>query len=127
MLKAIIKLIKQLFNPLEDLAPYRKKIMRIKVELHQIDKNKDYYKLRDLFIRTDAMLFRICKVLGCGKDSVGEQLKSDKAKRMFTRDVLNNIWSFHKIRNKVVHEDYMPDKKDMYYIAKILKVLEKLT
>ena len=126
MLKNIIKFLRKIFSTSTDLTIYRKQIIKFKVELHQVQKSKDFYRLRDIFIRIDTLLFRVCKILGCGKESVGEQLRSDRVKRLLTKKVLDLVWTFHKIRNRIVHDDYIPTEKDIYYAAKTVQVLEKL-
>ena len=56
----------------------------------------------------------------------GDNLKL--AKKIFRRNEYNDLWEVHKIRNKIVHDDYdisAEDSKKVYNIYKsaILKIL----
>ncbi len=126
ILKKIKKFLASLFNNNVDLTVYRKKILMLKIKLNQHLKNGDYIQLRDIFIRLDSLLFQVCKIYRCGDETVAKQLKSDKAKSLFTRDYIHFMRRFHAIRNRVVHEDYVPSKEDTYFASKTIQALDKV-
>jgi len=54
------------------------------------------------------------------KQTLGKLLKEQK--RRFTREELNQIWSAHKLRNKLVHDiDYSPIPSEINYAVIVLK------
>ena len=98
----------------------------IKIKLSQYLKAGDFVAMRDTFIRLDTLLFRVCNIFKCGSETVAKQLKSEKAKSLFTRDKIHFMRTFHAIRNKIVHEDYIPTKDDTYYAFKTIDALESI-
>ncbi|MCB9790586.1 hypothetical protein H6764_01035 [Candidatus Nomurabacteria bacterium] len=57
---------------------------------------------RDLIIRLDALLAKTLQFKYSNSLSCGENLK--KAKPLFTKNIYNELWKYHKLRNQVVHE-----------------------
>jgi hypothetical protein len=57
---------------------------------------------RDSLVRLDSLLSKSLQLRLRNSESCGENLKA--VKHMFRRDVYENLWHFHKLRNSVVHE-----------------------
>jgi hypothetical protein len=82
---------------------------------------------RDSLVRLDSLLSKSLQLRLRNSDSCGENLKA--VKHMFRRDVYENLWHFHKLRNSVVHEsiNVKTDEAKKAYrtysnaIAKLLK------
>lgn len=56
---------------------------------------------RQSIVEADKLVDSVLSSLVPGS-TMGERLKS--ARRLFPQDIYNNLWSAHKIRNRVVHE-----------------------
>ncbi|MCA9376599.1 hypothetical protein H6763_00830 [Candidatus Nomurabacteria bacterium] len=68
-------------------------------------------ELRDLVIRADNITADSFHSYFGNSGTFGDNLK--KAKYLFTSIEYNKIWDAHKIRNKVVHEQYAPNKSEV--------------
>ncbi len=66
-------------------------------------KSGDKSARKDCLIRMDTLLGKSMKYAGIKGVTVGEQLKN--AKKMFKRDDYNAIWTAHKLRNQIIHEN----------------------
>lgn len=81
---------------------------------------------RDTVIKLDNLLSKSLQYYFSNTDMCGDNLKL--AKKIFRRNEYNDLWEVHKIRNKIVHDDYdisAEDSKKVYNIYKsaILKIL----
>jgi hypothetical protein len=64
--------------------------------------------LKAVVIDTDKLFDYTLKKKGFKGETMGERLKS--AKEYFDKDMYNNIWEAHKLRNNLVHEfNYIPN------------------
>ena len=81
---------------------------------------------RDTVIKLDNLLSKSLQYYFSNTDMCGDNLKL--AKKIFRRNEYNDLWEVHKIRNKIVHDDYdisAEDSKKVYniYRSAILKIL----
>jgi hypothetical protein len=58
---------------------------------------------RDSIVRLDSLLSSVLRYIKGNKLSCGENLKLINS--MIKKDLYNDIWKFHKLRNRVVHEN----------------------
>lgn len=58
---------------------------------------------RDSVVRLDSLLSKVLQVVKGNKLSCGENLKL--IKNRVKRDLYNDIWEYHKLRNRIVHEN----------------------
>lgn len=65
---------------------------------------------RDTVVKLDNLLSKSLQIYFGNKDLCGDNLK--KAGFLFKKKEYNNIWEAHKIRNKVVHDDYEIDASE---------------
>ncbi len=77
----------------------------IKKMLKSVSSPLNYEDKKSLIIQLDSALGLVLSDL-YGKNSVGTNLK--KAKNRFSKEVYNQLWHAHKIRNILIHE---PTKK----------------
>ena len=64
--------------------------------------------LKSIIIDTDKLFDYTLKMKGFKGETMGDRLKS--AKEYFDKDMYNNIWEAHKLRNNLVHEfNYIPN------------------
>jgi hypothetical protein len=82
---------------------------------------------RDSLVRLDSLLSKSLQLRLRNNESCGENLKA--VKHMFRRDVYENLWHYHKLRNSVVHESInvkTEDAKKAYrtYSNAIAKLLQ---
>lgn len=64
--------------------------------------------LKAIIIDSDKLLDYAFKMKGFKGETMGDRLKS--AKDYFEKDLYNNIWEAHKLRNNLVHEfNYVPN------------------
>jgi hypothetical protein len=80
---------------------------------------------RDLIIKADNILSRALQRKFSNEESVGSNLK--KADYLYKKSLYNKIWHYHKLRNKVVHEDLTPEKEEVEKALNIFyKAVDKL-
>jgi uncharacterized protein YutE (UPF0331/DUF86 family) len=65
---------------------------------------------RDTVVKLDNLLARSLQLYFSNKDLCGDNLK--KASSIFKKKEYNDIWQAHKIRNRVVHDDYEVDASE---------------
>lgn len=65
---------------------------------------------RDTVVKLDNLLSKSLQIYLGNKGLCGDNLK--KANFLFKKKEYNDIWEAHKIRNKVVHDDYEIDASE---------------
>ncbi|MBP8979077.1 hypothetical protein KBG23_01180 [Candidatus Dojkabacteria bacterium] len=65
---------------------------------------------RDTVVKLDNLLSKSLQIYFGNKGLCGDNLK--KANFLFKKKEYNDIWEAHKIRNKVVHDDYEVDASE---------------
>lgn len=76
---------------------------------------------RDCIIRLDTLLGKSMQYYGVSGSTVGEKLKNSES--IFSKEVYEGLWKAHKIRNKVVHENYSMSGKEFKSSVKYFRVL----
>ncbi|MBP5204584.1 hypothetical protein J6Z48_03020 [bacterium] len=81
---------------------------------------------RDTIIKLDNLLSRSLQLYYNNDLSCGDNLK--KAEKIFRKNEYNDLWSAHKMRNVIVHDDYeisQEEGKTVYntYRLSIIKIL----
>ena len=88
-----------------------KKKERIFSKLEEIKlqvESEDIYARRDAIIKLDNLMSKALQIRYKNTLNTSENLKNSKA--IFRKDVYQNIWDIHKLRNEIVHND-----KDIEY------------
>lgn len=91
-------------------ATIKEKIWKDVLKLKEVLKSNNPSLYRDALVRMDSLLARSLKLYYRNNESCGMNLK--KAKELFNRDEYDKIWKIHKMRNKIVHEDYEVSDKE---------------
>ncbi|NLZ24400.1 hypothetical protein GX888_01455 [Candidatus Dojkabacteria bacterium] len=89
-------------------------------ELENQVKSEDMYARRDSIIRLDNLLAKALRIRLNNQKDCGENLKN--AKNMFTKNLYQNLWKVHKIRNDIVHRDRDIDYEEATYAYRIYKL-----
>lgn len=82
---------------------------------------------RDAIVKLDNLLSKSLQLKYNNTSTCGDNLK--KAKDLFSRKDYDNLWSVHKIRNNIVHNDYEiseAEAQEAYsvYKSNIIKILK---
>jgi hypothetical protein len=70
-------------------------------------------------VQADTIFDKAFSIKTGSTANFGEKLKLYK--HLFRKEMYNNIWEAHKIRNKVVHENYTLNKEDATNVINIFK------
>lgn len=102
--------------------PLRKKerILEKLEELENQTKSTEVYARRDAIIKLDNLLGKALNIRYSNNLTTGDNLK--KAKKLFDKQLYQQLWDVHKIRNDIVHNDReisFPETEDMYRIYKL--------
>ncbi len=102
--------------------PLRKKerILEKLEELENQTKSTEVYARRDAIIKLDNLLGKALNIRYSNDLTTGDNLK--KAKKLFDKQLYQQLWDVHKIRNDIVHNDReisFPETEDMYRIYKL--------
>lgn len=103
-----------------------KKILKKLEELNTGVLSEDPSVRRDAIIKLDNLLSKALQYYYNNNLLCGDNLKN--AKNIFKKKEYNNLWEAHKIRNRIVHDDYeikTEEAKLVYntYKISILKIL----
>ncbi|MHC1716751.1 MAG: hypothetical protein AB9915_02625 [Candidatus Dojkabacteria bacterium] len=104
----------------------KKKLLKRLEELKIPAISSDSAIRRDSIIKLDNLLSKSLQYYFNNTNLCGDNLKL--ASKIFKKREYNNIWEAHKIRNRVVHDDYdikESEAKEVYNVYKmsILKVI----
>jgi hypothetical protein len=58
---------------------------------------------KDCLIRMDSLVSKSLSYAGVKGSTMGEKLKN--ARKLFDRDIYEELWKWHKLRNRAVHEN----------------------
>jgi uncharacterized protein YutE (UPF0331/DUF86 family) len=108
----------------------RKKRERLVKEVYGLEKSIRSDELairRDAIIKLDNLLSKSLQLYFNNDLSCGDNLK--KADSLFRKREYNTLWDTHKLRNKVVHDDYAVSKEEAQrafgvYKRSIIKILQ---
>jgi hypothetical protein len=98
----------------------KKKVLEDLASLYSQTSSDDNAVRRDVVIKLDNILSKSLQMYYKNDESCGNNLKS--AKSIFKKRRYNSLWDVHKLRNKVVHNDYVPsveETKKAYEVYKI--------
>jgi uncharacterized protein YutE (UPF0331/DUF86 family) len=101
----------------------QKKREKLIKELYSLEKSINSEELairRDAIIKLDNILSKSLQLYFRNDASCGENLKS--AEKIFRKREYNRLWDAHKIRNRVVHDDYAVSKEDARKALQIYKL-----
>ncbi len=103
-----------------------KKILKRLEELNMGVVSNELSIRRDSIIKLDNLLSKSLQYYYNNSLLCGDNLKN--AKNIFKKKEYNNLWEAHKVRNKIVHDDYevsAEEAKVVYntYKISILKIL----
>lgn len=100
LLFMVISLTKQAGRKQLDINHYRSQWLAINQQLER-DNTSSYYMV---ILEADKLLDRALRERGFAGETMGERMKS--AKDIWTN--ANAVWSAHKLRNRIAHEDIAP-------------------
>jgi hypothetical protein len=78
------------------------------------------FERRDTIIRLDNLLAKALNYKYNNSETCGDNLK--KASKLFRRDIYQNLWDVHKLRNDVVHNNRsisIEESRKAYHIYKM--------
>jgi hypothetical protein len=82
----------------------KKRIIEGVYELKEGSRSEELAVRRDTIIKLDNLLSKSLQLYMNNNLQCGENLKN--AKNIFRKRAYNSVWEVHKLRNKVVHNDY---------------------
>jgi len=108
----------------------QKKKEKLIKELYFLEKPVNSEELavrRDAIIKLDNILSKALQLYFKNDSPSGENLKS--AEKIFRKREYNRLWEAHKVRNKVVHDDYAVSKEEarnafLIYKLSVNKILK---
>lgn len=86
-------------------------IMRKKREIENLSFSENIIELRHAVIEADKLVDKIFKMKGYKGDTFAERLRV--AEGDIDSKIYQNIWSGHKIRNQIAHEEGQISSKDL--------------
>lgn len=99
---------------------------QVNTELQSLNERankKEFQNLKSCLIDSDSLLDHVLKERKIEGNTMGDRLK--KAKGRFPRDQYEDIWTAHKMRNKLIHEiDFHPSLES---IEKDFRTMQKAT
>lgn len=101
----------------------QKKKEKLIKELYSLEKSVSSEELairRDTIIKLDNILSKALQLYFKNDFSCGENLKS--AEKIFRKREYNRLWEAHKIRNKVIHDDYAVSKEEARNAFQVYKL-----
>ncbi len=106
---------------------FKQEIYNSLAKIRESLKNGNSAVYRDSIVRLDTLLSKVLQKKMSNSLQCGENLK--KLKGRFRRDFYDDIWHYHKLRNKVVHDDISVKEKDakaaLYTYSKAIEKLLK--
>lgn len=104
----------------------RKKIIQEAYDLKSSIESEQLAIRRDAIIKLDNLLSKSLQLYFNNDLSCGENLKL--ANKLFKKRAYNSLWDAHKLRNKVVHDDYSVSKQEAkraheVYKSSIIRIL----
>ena len=108
----------------------KKKRERLIKEVFTLEKSLNSDELavrRDAIIKLDNILSKSLQLYFSNDLSCGENLKM--ADKLFRKREYNTLWEIHKMRNRVVHDDYAISKEEAQkayrvYKSSIIKIIQ---
>lgn len=79
----------------------------------------DVPRMKEGLIKFDNLLNKALQMKGFRGQTVADRLKSSRG--FFEWGVYSGLWDAHKLRNKIVHEDYTPSSTELRKSVKYFK------
>jgi hypothetical protein len=98
----------------------KKKIVENLLMLNQGSKDEDIAVRRDTIIKLDNLLSKSLQLYFNNNALCGDNLKS--ANKIFKRRAYDSLWEVHKLRNKIVHDDYAPSIEQSKHAFEVYKM-----
>lgn len=98
----------------------RDKIYEKLDDLESQTKSTEVYARRDAIIKLDNLLGKALNIRYSNDLTTGDNLK--QAKKLYDKQLYQQLWDVHKIRNDIVHDDReisFPETEEMYRIYKL--------
>lgn len=77
-------------------------------------------EIKEAIILLDNLLDKSLQAKGFKGTSLGDRLK--KSQRYFEWDIYTNVWESHKLRNRIVHDNYDPSGSEVKKSVKYFKL-----
>jgi ABC-type transporter MlaC component len=107
-------------NTSKSITRIKNSLLKTLEELKDHVESENEYERKDGIIRLDNLLGKALNYKYKNSLTCGENLK--KAKKLFRKDMYQNLWDVHKLRNEVVHKDELvtlEEAKKSYHIYKL--------
>ena len=88
----------------------KKKLIEDLFNLKEPSLSEEEAERRDAIIKLDNILSKSLQLYFLNNLSCGDNLK--KASKLFRKKNYHELWEVHKMRNRVVHSDYVPSKEE---------------
>jgi len=98
----------------------KEKILEKLDEIESQSKSVEVYARRDAIIKLDNLLGKALNIRYSNDLTTGDNLK--KAKGIFDKNLYQQIWDVHKVRNDIVHDDRdisFAETEELYRIYKL--------
>ncbi|MCA9386128.1 hypothetical protein KC717_05770 [Candidatus Dojkabacteria bacterium] len=104
---------------------WHKDVEKKLIQISTLQKQEGAASKITALLEYDKLLDFVLKAKGIKGMTMGERLKG--AQKFFDNQLYNDIWSAHKIRNKVAHEmNYQPSEKELSIASSSLRKAIKL-
>jgi uncharacterized protein YutE (UPF0331/DUF86 family) len=105
----------------------REKLVKEVLALEKGSMSDELAIRRDSIIKLDNLLSKSLQIYFNNDFACGDNLK--KADTLFRKREYNTLWETHKLRNKIVHDDYAISKEEAQraygvYKRSIIKILQ---
>lgn len=105
----------------------KKRLIESLYKLKEFVSSEELAIRRDTIIKLDNLLSKSLQIYFNNDSTCGENLKN--ATKIFKKRALDSIWNAHKLRNKIVHNDYAiteEESRKAYetYKMSILRILQ---
>jgi uncharacterized protein YutE (UPF0331/DUF86 family) len=88
----------------------RDKLFKELYSLEKLIQSEEVAVRRDTIVKLDNILSKSLQLYYKNDQTCGENLKT--ADKMFRKREYNQLWEAHKIRNRIVHDDYAISKEE---------------
>jgi len=120
LLLIITVLILSRINSSKRLYKRKDRLLTTLEKLEEHIESENEFERRDGIIRLDNLLAKAFNYRYGNDKKCGDNLK--KSKKLFRRDTYQNLWSVHKLRNDIVHNNRsvsIEESKNAYHIYKL--------
>ena len=106
-------------NQSRDLSPEEKQAIKERWQaIEETVKLGGEARLKQAIVSADNLIDGVLKQMKIAGQTMGERLKNSQ--RVFSQEVLDDLWRLHKLRNRIVHEE------GEYLSFEITKMINKI-